>query len=206
MLEFLSNFINAVYDVPALIAWGGYGILAAIIFAETGLMFGFFLPGDSLLVTAGLFAATGQLDLSLLILFLFPAAVLGDALGYLIGSKMGHALYSRPDSLFFRRSHLLKAKAFYEKHGGKTIIMARFVPVVRTFAPVVAGVAEMPYSKFAVYNITGAFLWVAGLTSAGFFLGRVIPNVESHLNVIIALVIILSFLPAVHEWHKERKK
>src|SRR3989344_1310802 len=139
MLEFFSNFIHSVYDVPALIAWGGYTVLALIIFAETGLMFGFFLPGDSLLITAGLFAATGQLDFLMLNLILVPAAILGDALSYLIGSKLGKALYDRPDSVFFRRSHLLKAKAFYEKHGGKTIIMARFVPVVLTFAPVVAG-------------------------------------------------------------------
>ncbi len=206
MFEQLADLIRQVYDIPSIIAWGGYGILAAIIFAETGLMFGFFLPGDSLLVTAGLFAATGQLDFLMLNLILVPAAIIGDALGYFIGSRMGKTLYSRPDSFFFRRSHLLKAKAFYEKHGGKTIIMARFIPVVRTFAPVVAGVAEMPYLRFASFNIIGGLLWVVGLTSIGYGLGRVIPNLEKYLYILVAIVILLSFTPVFYEWWKEHKK
>ncbi len=205
MLDYLTGLFLKFYDIPALIALGGYVGLALIVFAETGLMVGFFLPGDSLLITAGLFAALGQLDIVLLNAILIPAAVLGDAFGYWFGSRVGRRLYERKDSFFFRRSHLLHAKAFYEKHGGKTIVLARFVPVVRTFAPIVAGVAEMPYSKFAPYNIFGAILWVGGTTLLGFSLGRVIPDIEKHLLIVIGVVIVLSFLPVFKEFWEERK-
>lgn len=205
MLDQITALVLKVYDIPALIAWAGYAGLAFIVFAETGLFFGFFLPGDSLLISAGLFAAAGHLDILLLNAILIPAAIVGDAVGYAFGSRFGRKLYERKDSFFFRRSHLMRAKAFYEKHGGKTIVLARFVPVVRTFAPIVAGVAEMPYSKFASYNIFGGILWVAGTTLLGYFLGRVIPDIEKHLLIIIGVVIVLSFLPVVKEYWKERK-
>lgn len=206
MLDQITGLLLKVYDLPALIQWAGYAGLAFIVFAETGLFFGFFLPGDSLLVTAGLFAATGYLDILLLNAMLIPAAIIGDAVGFAFGARVGKALYSRPDSFFFRRSHLLRAKAFYEKHGGKTIVFARFVPVVRTFAPIVAGAAEMPYSRFALYNITGGALWIMSTTLIGYFLGRVIPDIERHLFIIVAIVIVLSFLPAIKEYLAEQKK
>jgi len=205
MIDQITGLFLKVYDLPALIQWAGYAGLAFIVFAETGLFFGFFLPGDSLLVTAGLFAAAGHLDIVLLNLILIPAAIIGDAFGYFFGSRVGRRLYEQKDSFFFRRSHLLRAKAFYEKHGGKTIVLARFVPLVRTFAPIVAGAAGMPYSKFASYNVVGGILWVMGTTLLGYFLGSVIPDIEKHLPYVVAIVILLSFLPVIKEYLDERK-
>src|SRR4030081_1896385 len=147
-------------DVHGLIQTGGYVALAVIVFIETGLMVGFFLPGDSLLVTAGLFSAKGDLNIVWLNLAVMAAAIVGDATGYWIGRRAGKALYNRPNSFFFRKQHLIKTHEFYEKHGGKTIVIARFVPVIRTFAPVVAGAAEMGYRQFAIYNIAGGIGWV----------------------------------------------
>src|SRR5918997_2396744 len=149
-----------------------YAGLVLIVFAETGLAMGFFLPGDSLLVVAGLFAASGKLNVTLLLVLLFVAAVVGDAVGYYSGLKLGPRIFSRQKSLFFRPSHLEKAQAFYEKYGGKTIIIARFVPIVRTFAPIVAGAARMPYRQFVFYNILGGFLWVFTMILGGVFFGR----------------------------------
>jgi membrane-associated protein len=160
-------------------------------------MIGFFLPGDSLLVTAGLFAAKGDFDIVALNLTLMAAAILGDATGYWIGKRTGQALYNRPNSFFFRRQHLIKTHEFYEKHGGKTIVIARFMPILRTFAPVVAGAAEMTYRKFAVYNILGGIGWVASMTLTGYFLGQAVPNLEEHLHLVVAVVIFLSLLPGI---------
>ncbi|MFH1106772.1 MAG: VTT domain-containing protein [Candidatus Micrarchaeota archaeon] len=208
MLDQIISLFQQLYDVEFLIRTVGYAGIAFIIFAETGLMIGFFLPGDSLLVTAGVFAAAGLLDIWTLNLLLIPAAIIGDAVNYYIGKRIGPALYSRPDSRFFRQSHLKKAKEFYEKHGGKMIILARFVPVVRTFAPTVAGIAGMSYPKFAMYNVVGGVLWVAGLTLLGFFLGKSVPDIEKNIIVVIAVVIFVSFLPAIWEiWkHRQEKK
>jgi membrane-associated protein len=194
-LELIEQFFSTVYDVPALIRWGGLIGLIAIVYAETGLLVGFFLPGDSLLVTAGLFAANGELDIVVLNLSLMAAAIAGDATGYWIGSRAGAALYRRDDSLLFRKKHLLYTRDFYERHGGKTIVIARFVPILRTFAPVVAGIGQMGYRRFATYNIVGGTLWVASMTLAGYFLGRAIPNLEEHLHIVVAIVIGLSLLP-----------
>ena len=154
-MDLIQDVFRTLYNVPELIRLGGLIGLVAIVFAETGLMVGFFLPGDSLLVTAGLFAARGDLDLVALNLSVMAAAIIGDATGYWIGRTAGQALYSRPNSLLFRREHLIKTHEFYERHGGKTIVIARFIPIVRTFAPVVAGAAEMTYRAFAIYNVTG---------------------------------------------------
>ena len=206
MIDSLLSWLHQLYDIPSLIRWGGYAALVGIIYAETGLLFGFFLPGDSLLVTAGVFAAAGLLDIWMLNLLLVPAAILGDATGYYFGKKVGPALYSRPDSRFFKQEHLKKAKAFYEKHGGKTIILARFVPVVRTFAPIVAGVSGMSYSSFAMYNIVGGVLWVLGLTLLGYFLGTQVPDIEKNILWVIGTVIFLSFLPAIYEYWKHRQQ
>lgn len=189
-----------------LIAWGGYAILFIIIFSETGLLIGFFLPGDSLLVTAGLLASSGMLDIVMLNLLLIPAAIIGDATGYAIGRRSGQRLLQRPNSRFFKREHLEKTQEFYAKHGGKTIVLARFIPVVRTFAPVIAGVAGMPYRQFAVYNIAGGILWITSTTLLGYLLGNLIPNIESYLHYVIAIVIFLSILPVIIEVLKSRRK
>lgn len=186
----------------------GYLALFGIIFAETGLMLGFFLPGDSLLVTAGLFAARGELDIWILIPLLLVAAISGNTTGYTIGRKAGRPLFDRPQSRVFRRDHLIKTHAFYEKYGGITIILAQFMPFARTFAPVVAGVAEMPYKRFATFNITGAFLWIPGMTLIGYFLGRTIPGIEQHIEYVIAIVVFVSILPMLIKYaqHKLRQR
>ncbi len=194
-MELIEQILGTIYDVPALIRWGGLLGLVAIVYAETGLLIGFFLPGDSLLVTAGLFAANGELDIVTLNLCLMAAAIAGDATGYWIGSRAGAALYRRPDSLLFRKKHLIYTRDFYERHGGKTIVIARFVPILRTFAPVVAGVGQMGYRRFAIYNVAGGIGWVASMTLAGYFLGRMIPNLEENLHLVVAIVIALSLLP-----------
>ena len=189
-----------------MIAWGGYIVLFAIIFAETGLLVGFFLPGDSLLVTAGLLASTDAfgLDIVMLNVLLIPAAIIGDAVGYTIGRRSGERLLARPDSRFFKREHVVKTQAFYDKHGGKTIVLARFVPLIRTFAPVVAGVAGMPYKSFAVFNVAGGILWISSTTLLGYFLGTAIPNIERYIHYVIAVVIFLSLVPIIVEFIKHR--
>ena len=199
-MNFIQNFFHTVYNVPDLIARVGQYGLPLIIFAETGLLAGFFLPGDSLLITAGLFAARGDLNLTLLIVTLIPAAILGNATGYQIGKRTGKALYSRPDSLLFRREHLRMTHEYYERHGGKTIIIAQFAPILRTFAPVVAGVAEMGYRRFASYNIIGAVAWIASMTLGGYLLGNVIPGIDKRIDVVVMVVIAVSLLPAVIAW------
>ena len=204
MLDLIQSFFKTLYNVPELIRWGGMFGLIVIVFAETGLMVGFFLPGDSLLVTAGLFAAKGDLNIVWLNVSLILAAVLGDAVGYWIGYRAGKALYSRPNSFLFRREHLIATHEFYEKHGGKTIIIARFMPIFRTFAPVVAGAAEMTYRRFAVFNIAGGVLWVLSMTLTGYFLGLAVPDLEKHIHIVVAVVIGLSLLPAFIAWLRAR--
>ncbi len=193
-----------------------YVVLFAIIFAESGLFFGFFLPGDSLLLTAGLFAyknaaAQGGLNDGLTIWILTPllfvAAVLGDNVGYWFGKKAGPPLFNRPQSLLFRRKNLLAAKAFYEKHGGKTITLARFMPFIRTFAPIVAGAVEMEYRRFMLYNLLGGFLWAVGVTLAGYFLGQMFPPevLDRYFLILVIVVILVSASPAMlHVWKENR--
>jgi len=199
-LELIQDFFRFVYNVPALIQVGGLLGLVLVVFAETGLMLGFFLPGDSLLVTAGLFAAQGKLDILWLNLALIASAIIGDATGYWIGHRGGQALYSRPNSFWFRREHLIKTHEFYERHGGKTIVIARFMPIIRTFAPVVAGAATMSYRHFASYNVIGGAAWVISMTLTGFFLARSVPNIDKHIHLVVAGVILLSLLPGVITW------
>jgi len=192
---------------------GGYVLMTAVIFVETGLLIGFFLPGDSLLFTAGLACVPGNqltellnvphFDLLTLNLCLIPAAIIGDTVGYWIGYKAGKSLYERERTLFFRRDHLLYTKAFYEKHGGKTIFMARFVPMVRTFAPVVAGIGQMPYKKFLAWNIFGGVFWVSSLSILGYFLGEV-EWVRKNLEATIMLIIFISILPVIITFVKAR--
>jgi membrane-associated protein len=205
-LELIQEFFRRIYNVPELVRMGGLFGLVAIVFAETGLMVGFFLPGDSLLVTAGLFAAKGDFDIVWLNAALIAAAIAGDATGYWIGRRAGQALYSRPNSFFFRRQHLIKTHEFYERHGGKTIVIARFVPIIRTFAPVVAGAAEMTYRQFAIYNIAGGIGWVLSMTLTGYFLGRAVPDIEKNIHLVVAVVIFLSLLPGMITILRERLK
>jgi membrane-associated protein len=205
-LELIEEFFRKVYNVPELIRMGGLIGLVLIVFAETGLMVGFFLPGDSLLVTAGLFAAKGDLNIVWLILALIAAAIIGDATGYWIGRRAGKALYSRPNSFFFRKQHLVKTHEFYERHGGKTIVIARFVPIIRTFAPVVAGAAEMTYRQFAVYNVLGGIGWVLSMTLTGYLLGRAVPDIDKNIHIVVAVVIFLSLLPGIISIAREKLK
>jgi membrane-associated protein len=210
----LREILNPKVIIETLLAKGGvfvYTGLILIVFAETGLAVGFFMPGDSLLVVAGLFAATGKLNLAILLSTLFVAAVVGDAVGYLTGARLGPRLFTRQKSLLFRPSHLQKARAFYEKYGGKTIIIARFVPIVRTFAPIVAGAANMPYRRFVIFNVVGGFLWVTSMLLAGYFLGSLLKsqfgiNLEDNIELVVVIVVLLSLLPAVIEYLKSRRE
>jgi membrane-associated protein len=196
-MEFLWDLFHRIYDVEFLVRTGGLLALIIIVFTETGLLLGFFLPGDSLLVTAGIFAARGDLDLIILNTSLSLAAIAGDTVGYGIGARTGPKIFTREDSLFFNRKHLISAKEFYDRHGGFTIIIARFLPIIRTFAPVVAGVGAMRYRKFIAYNICGGIFWVMTTTLAGYFLGTLVPNIQERIHVVIAVVIVLSLLPAI---------
>ena len=201
------EFFSQLYHFETLIRWGGYTVLAVIVFAETGLLAGFFLPGDSLLVTAGLLAGSdGVLNLWWLILLLGAAAIAGDSTGYAIGAYVGPRLFNREDSRFFHKDHLARTQRFYDKYGTKTIVLARFVPIIRTFAPTVAGVAKMRYRTFLAFNVIGGLGWVAGMTLAGFWLGRSIPDIERHIHWVIGIVILVSFLPILHEWRQSRRQ
>ncbi len=205
-METLRDWFHFLTDVRGLVQAGGYVALAIIVFTETGLMIGFFLPGDSLLVTAGLFAAKGDLNIVVLNVLLMACAILGDATGYYIGKKLGPALFRKEDSLLFKKKHLIATHEFYERHGGKTIIIARFVPIVRTFAPVVAGMANMGYRRFALFNIIGGIGWVFSMTMIGYVLVKVFPATEQHIEKVIIIVILLSLLPGVIEWLRARKR
>jgi membrane-associated protein len=206
-MDTLSDLIHRLGDLPALIQWAGYVGLTAIIFVETGLFFGFFLPGDSLLVTAGLLASQGfSLDVYLLGLLLNIAAVVGDNTNYWIGRFMGPKVFTREESLFFRRRHVERAHEFYEKHGAKTIVLARFMPIIRTFAPLVAGVARMSYRTFLTYSVLGGTVWIWSMLFIGYFLGRYIPGVDQHIETVIILVVFISLLPGIIGWLKTRKR
>ena len=187
-----------------LVRWGGYVALVAIVFTETGLLIGFFLPGDSLLITAGLVAAAGGLDIWWLNLLLSVAAIVGDSVGYAIGYRTGPRIFTREDSRWFNRTHLVRTREFYERHGGKTIVLARFIPIIRTFAPVVAGVGQMEYRRFLAYNVLGGIGWVASLTWAGYLLGQAIPDIGRYIHVVIVVVVALSMIPIGVEWWKAR--
>lgn len=203
---FWAEFFSKIHHLDELIAWGGYVGVTAIVFCETGILAGFFLPGDSLLVTAGLVASQGKLDIWTLNGLLIAAAILGDSVGYAIGHFAGPRLFKREDSFFFRREYVQKTHDFFEKHGGKTIILARFVPIIRTFAPTVAGVGKMSYRKFLSYNVIGGVFWVLSMTSIGYFLGKAVPDIEKHLHWVLIIVVIVSFLPILHEWRKARRQ
>ena len=201
MMETLVTFFQHLYQFDELIRGGGYVVLVAIVFAETGLLAGFFLPGDSLLVTAGLLAsADGVLNIWGLIGSLSAAAILGDSVGYAIGYHLGPRIFTRDDSRFFHKDHLRRTQRFYEKYGAKTIVIARFVPIVRTFAPTVAGAGKMRYRTLLMFNVLGGIGWVVSMTGAGYGLGHTIPDIERQVHWVILVVILLSFLPIIREW------
>ncbi|HEU4993711.1 MAG TPA: VTT domain-containing protein [Gemmatimonadaceae bacterium] len=207
-MDQILEFFSRLRDVKALVAWGGYVGLTAIIFAETGLLVGFFLPGDSLLVTAGLLASQDRfgLDILLLGLLLTAASILGNTVGYLIGRASGPRLFRREESLLFKPRYLRQAADFYERHGGKTIVIARFMPIVRTFVPVVAGAAGMSQRRYTFYNVVGGVLWIWSMLLTGYFLGRYIPGIDSHIEKVIVVVIALSLLPGLIHWLKARRQ
>jgi len=205
-MDFVQVFVDGVFrgDLVGLIKAVGYAGLFGIVFAETGLFLGFFLPGDSLLFVAGFLAAGGFFSLPVLVLGLFLSAVLGNVFGYEFGRHIGPKLFSREDSLIFKKAHAIKAQLFYDKHGSKTILLARFMPIVRTFAPIVAGIANMRYPVFFLYNLIGALLWTIGLVFLGYFLGNVI-DVDKYLLPIVLVIIFLSFLPAIVAYIREKR-
>jgi membrane-associated protein len=211
-MQSLIDLFHKIYDVQGLIRVGGVALLAAVIFSETGLLVGFFLPGDSLLVTAGLYCTSANpdqrplLDLLPLILITIVAAVVGDTVGYWIGAKSGPKLFTREQSLFFSKKHLLRTHEFYERHGGKTIIIARFMPFVRTFAPVVAGIGKMNYKRFLSFNVFGGIGWVVSMTLLGFTLGKVYPPITKQIDKVIIVIIFVSLVPGGISWLSNRKK
>jgi membrane-associated protein len=200
-MDFFSgeNLINIIKTV-------GYFGIFGIVFAESGILVGFFLPGDSLLFTAGFLASQGFLNIFLLNLIIFVAAVLGDNVGYTFGKKVGPKIFNKEESLFFHKDNLIKAEKFYEKYGSITIILARFIPFVRTFAPIVAGIGKMNYKTFVLYNIVGGFLWTTIVTWAGYFLGKLIPDVDKYLLPIILGIVVLSVLPPLFHLIREKLK
>lgn len=203
----LLEFLHRLRDVQGLVQWGGTIGLIAIIFAETGLLVGFFLPGDSMLVSAGLLAATqGLFNVYLLGIILTIASILGNTSGYVIGRVTGRRLFTREDSLLFSRKHLFRAHAFYERHGGKTVVIARFMPIVRTFVPVVAGAAEMDVRPYTLYNVIGGIGWIWSMLFIGYFLGRYIPGVGRHIELVIVLVVLVSILPGIIGWLRARAR
>ena len=201
MLDAILHFLHSLYNpdgLRELIGWGGAPFVCAIVFIETGFFVGFFLPGDSLLVTAGVFSALPNgIPLKWLLLPVMLCAILGDQIGYWIGRSAGAALYRREDSLFFRRNHLQRAHDFYKKYGGRAVILARFVPIVRTFCPPVSGAARMPYGRYVAFDICGGVLWVGAMILGGFALGRSVPNIGERIHYVIAVVILVSVLPVI---------
>jgi membrane-associated protein len=207
-MQSLLDLFHQLTDVRELVRVGGYVGLTAIIFAETGLLVGFFLPGDSLIVTAGLLSAQPQFGLNVYVLgmLLTLAAIIGNSAGYAIGRATGPRLFTRDDSLLFKKKHLYRAQEFYRQHGGKTLILARFMPIVRTFVPVVAGLANMPLGAYTAYNVLGAIGWIWSMLFIGHFLGRVVPGIDKHIEPMILVIIALSLLPALISWRRERAR
>jgi len=209
VLDAILHFFHSLYNpdgLKELIRSGGAPLICTIVFVETGFFVGFFLPGDSLLVTAGIFSAAGVIPLKWLLLPVMFCAIVGDQIGYWIGRSAGTALYRREDSFFFRRSHLQRAHDFYEKYGGRAVILARFVPIVRTFCPPVAGAAKMPYHRYVAFDIFGGIFWVGAMILGGFSLGRSVPNIGERIHYVIAVVIVISVLPAVISIYRARRK
>ena len=197
LLRTLTNPEKLIHVLTTVLTgWWGYGMLCGVIFAETGLLTGFFLPGDSLLFTVGVVAGAGHLDILLVNLALMAAAIVGDSAGYFLGRRTGPRIFNRPNSRFFHQEHLRATQEFYQKHGGKTVVIARFIPIIRTFVPFVAGIGAMRYRKFVVFEMIGTFSWVSLMLSIGFWFGN-IPYVQDHLETVFLAIIIMSFLPLI---------
>jgi membrane-associated protein len=209
VLDAILHFFHSLYNpdgLKELIRSGGAPLICAIVFVETGFFVGFFLPGDSLLVTAGIFSAAGVIPLKWLLIPVMFCAIVGDQIGYWIGRSAGAALYRREDSFFFRRSHLQRARDFYQKYGGRAVILARFIPIVRTFCPPVAGAAKMPYASYLAFDICGGTFWVGAMILGGYSLGRSVPNIGERIHYVIAVVVVVSVLPAVISIYRSRHK
>lgn len=191
----MLNWLDPVFLIQTL---GLLGVIG-IIFAESCLFFGFFLPGDSLLFTAGFMAAQGYFNIVILLVGCSVGAILGDNIGYWFGSKVGPKIFTKEDSFFFRKSHIKRTQEFYDRYGSKTVMLARFVPVVRTFAPILAGVGSMNYKTFFFYNVVGGIIWSVGFLSLGYFLGSIIPGVEKYITLVILAIIAISFIPVAYE-------
>ena len=196
-MQVLNDLFQRLSNLPELVQWAGVFGLAAIVFSETGLLVGFFLPGDSLLVTAGLFAARGYLNVYVLVPVLTLAAICGNSLGYFIGRTTGPRIFNRENSLFFNKKHAIRAHDFYLRHGRKTIVLAQFMPIIRTFSPVIAGVGGMSYKVFMTFNIIGAFVWIWSMVGIGYFLGTYIPGIDQHIGIVVVIVVFLSILPGL---------
>jgi membrane-associated protein len=196
-MQAIADLFQRLSNLPDLVQWAGIFGLAAIVFSETGLLVGFFLPGDSLLVTAGLFAARGYLDIYWLVPTLTIAAICGNTLGYTIGRVTGPRIFNRENSVFFNKKHAMRASRFYAEYGRWTIVLAQFMPILRTFSPVIAGVAGMRFREFITYNVLGAFAWIWSMLGTGYFLGTYVPNIEKNIGIVIAVVIFVSILPAI---------
>ena len=203
-----QSFINLLD--PKSIVQLGLPLLLFVIFAETGLLVGFFLPGDSLVFLSGLFCATKNqylgVNLFILILSMTAAAIVGNLTGYLFGKKVGEKLYTRKDSFFFKQRHLVATKAFYDKHGGRTLVLGRFLPYIRTFAPILAGVIKIDFKKFMIYNLVGAIAWIGSICSIDYFLGRIYPGIENYLGWIVIGFIIITTIPVILTYWREKKK
>lgn len=213
MINALLDFLRTLTDPERLIhlistvmtGWLGYGLLFGVIFAETGLLTGFFLPGDSLLFTVGVVVGAGKLNLPVIVLTLIAAALIGDTTGYFLGRRTGEMIFNRPESRFFKREYVLRTQAFYNRYGGRTMIYAKFVPIVRTFAPFMAGVGKMNYFRFLSYDVFGAVGWVTSMTVLGYYLGSV-PFVRRHFEKAILVIIFLSLIPVLREAYQARRK
>jgi membrane-associated protein len=205
-MDGIFDFLKELVNPESIIRYGGIYLLLFVVFAETGLFVGFFLPGDSLLFTAGLLCSTGilQVHILLLVVLIITAAVTGNMVGYAFGKKVGPLLFNRKSSLFFRQEHLVQAHEFYLKHGKKTIILSRFLPIVRTFAPIVAGIVKLDYHKFFIYSLAGAFLWVCVLVLTGYFMGNYIPGIKDYLGYIVIFLIVITSIPFIYNSVKKK--
>jgi len=204
-MQVITDLFQRLSNLPDLVQWAGIFGLAAIVFSETGLLVGFFLPGDSLLVTAGLFAARDILDVRWLLPALTAAAISGNSLGYFLGRVTGPRIFNRENSLFFNKKHAMRASQFYSRYGRKTIVLAQFMPILRTFSPVIAGVGGMPFREFMTFNVIGAFAWIWSMVGTGFFLGTYVPNIEKNIGIVIVVVVIVSVLPAIFSARRSRQ-
>jgi membrane-associated protein len=204
-MQVLTDLFHRLSNLPELVQWAGLFGIAAIIFSETGLLVGVFLPGDSLLVTAGLFAAKGYLNIYALAPTLTLAAICGNSVGYFIGRSSGPRIFNRENSFFFNKKHAIRAHQFYEKHGRKTIVLAQFMPIIRTFAPVIAGVGGMKFRQFIAFNIIGAFFWIWSMLGIGYFLGNTIPGIDQHIEIVVIIVVFISILPGIISWYRARR-